>query len=61
MAASANFTRLSRDELTGLVEAAQADDPQEFMAFLAANGTSVVEFDYDADIFKNHIQKSVYF
>jgi hypothetical protein len=51
MAASANFTRLSRDELTGLVEAAQADDPQEFMAFLAANGTSVVEFDYDADIF----------
>ena len=51
MAASATFTRLSRDELSGLVSAAQSDDPQDLFAYLAANGTSVADFDYDADIF----------
>jgi len=51
MAASATFTRLSREELAGLVAAAQSDDPQDFFAYLAANGTSVADFDYDADIF----------
>lgn len=51
MAASASFTRLSRDELTGLVAAARSDDPQDLFAFLAANGTSVADFDYDGEIF----------
>jgi hypothetical protein len=51
MPASATFTRLSRDELTGLVAAAQSDDPQDLFAYLAANGTSVADFDYDAEIF----------
>jgi len=51
MAASATFTRLSRDELSGRVAAAQSDDPQDLFAFLAANGTSVADFDYDAEIF----------
>ncbi len=51
MAASATFTRLSRDELAGLVEAAGSDDPQDMFAYLAANGTSVADFDYDAEIF----------
>ena len=50
MAASATFTRLSRDELAGLVAAAQSDDPQDLFAYLAANGTSVADFDYDAEI-----------
>jgi hypothetical protein len=51
MTASATFTRLSRDDLAGLVSAAQSDDPQDFFAYLAANGTSVADFDYDAEIF----------
>lgn len=51
MAASATFTRLSREELSGLVAAARSDDPQDLFAFLAANGTSVADFDYDAEIF----------
>jgi hypothetical protein len=51
MTASATFTRLSRDELAGLVSAAQSDDPQDLFAYLAANGTSVADFDYDAEIF----------
>jgi hypothetical protein len=51
MAASATFTRLNRDELPGLVTAAQSDDPQDLFAFLAANGTSVADFEYDAEIF----------
>lgn len=50
MAASASFTRLSREELTGLVAAARAEDPQDLFTFLAANGTSVADFDYDAEI-----------
>lgn len=51
MANSATFTRLSRDELPGLVSAAQSDDPQDLFAYLAANGTSVADFEYDAEIF----------
>ena len=51
MAASATFTRLRRDELPGLVAAAQSDDPQDLFTYLAANGTSVADFDYDASIF----------
>ncbi len=51
MALSATFTRLPRTDLAELVTAASDDDPQAFQAFLAANGTSVVEFDYDGDIF----------
>jgi hypothetical protein len=51
MAASTVFTRLPRADLAELVAAARNDDPQAFQAFLAANGTSVVEFDYDGDIF----------
>ena len=51
MAASATFTRLSREELGGLVAAAQSGDPQDLFAYLAANGTSVADFDYDAEIF----------
>jgi hypothetical protein len=51
MAASATFTRLNRDELPGLVAAAQSDDPQDLFAFLTENGTSVADFEYDAEIF----------
>ncbi len=51
MAATAVFTRLPRAELTELVAAAQDDDPQALPAFLAANGTSVADFDYDGEIF----------
>jgi hypothetical protein len=51
MAASTNFTRLPKDDLPELVEAAADDDPQAFQAFLAANGTSVADFDYDGEIF----------
>jgi hypothetical protein len=51
MAASATFTRLNRDDLAGLAAAAQSDDPQDLFAYLAANGTSVADFDYDAEIF----------
>ena len=51
MAASASFTRLSREDLPGLVEAARADDPQELTAFLAGNGSSVADFEYDGEIF----------
>jgi|GEM_PF-3079317 hypothetical protein len=51
MALSATFTRLPRTDLAELVTAASDDDPQAFQAFLAANGTSVVDFDYDGDIF----------
>jgi len=51
MAASAVFTRLARAELGDLVAAAVDDDPQAFAAFLAANGTSVADFDEDGEIF----------
>jgi hypothetical protein len=51
MAASATFTRLPKADLSDLVSAAADDDPQAFSAFLAANGTSVADFDYDAEVF----------
>ena len=51
MAASATFTRLNRADLGGLVAAAQDDDPRALANFLAETGTSVAEYDGDADIF----------
>jgi hypothetical protein len=51
MAVSATFTRLPRTELPELVIAAGDNDPQALPGFLAANGTSVVEFEEDGDIF----------
>jgi biopolymer transport protein ExbD len=51
MPANAVFTRLPRVDLGELVAAAGDDDPQAFQAFLAANGTSVADFDYDGDFF----------
>ena len=51
MAASVTFTRLPRAELVELVAAAREDDPQAFAAFLAANGSSVADFDGDVEIF----------
>jgi hypothetical protein len=37
--------------LVELVAAAREDDPQAFAAFLAANGSSVADFDGDVEIF----------
>jgi hypothetical protein len=51
MSASVTFTRLPREDLVELVESAADDDPQAFQAFLAANGTSVADYDYDGDVF----------
>jgi hypothetical protein len=51
MSATANFTRLPRADLTELVEAATDDDPQAFLSFLAANGTSVADYDWDGEAF----------
>jgi hypothetical protein len=51
MPANAMFTRLPKAELTELVAAANDDDPQAFQAFLAANGTSVADYDYDGEVF----------
>jgi hypothetical protein len=51
MPANAVFTRLPKSDLAELVEAAADDDPQAFQAFLAANGTSVADYDYDGEIF----------
>ena len=51
MAATALFTRLPRADLGELVAAAQDDDPQALQAFLAANGTTVADFDYDGAVF----------
>lgn len=51
MPATANFTRLPRADLGELVAAAADDDPQAFQAFLAANGTSVADYDYDGEAF----------
>ncbi|MDE2240647.1 MAG: hypothetical protein KGJ73_12070 [Rhodospirillales bacterium] len=51
MPATASFIRLPREELSELASAAGGDDPQGLADFLAANGTSVVEFDEDGDIF----------
>jgi hypothetical protein len=51
MSATANFTRLPRADLAELVEAATDDDPQAFLSFLAGNGTSVADYDWDGDAF----------
>lgn len=51
MSASASFTRLPRADLGELVAAAGDDDPAAFLAFLAANGTSVADYDEDGEIF----------
>jgi hypothetical protein len=45
------FMRLPRTDLTELVASAGEDDPQAFQAFLAANATSVADYDYDGEIF----------
>ena len=51
MAALASFVRLHREELKELAKAVTGDDPQGLTDFLSANGTSVVEFEGNADIF----------
>lgn len=51
MPSNAMFMRLPRTDLAELVAAAGEDDPQAFQAFLAANGTSVADYDYDGEIF----------
>lgn len=52
MAATVTFTRLARADLAELVEAASDDDPQAFTAFLAANGSSVADYDWDGEAFE---------
>ncbi len=51
MPSNAMFMRLPRTDLTELVASAGEDDPQAFQAFLAANATSVADYDYDGEIF----------
>ncbi|MDE1896896.1 MAG: hypothetical protein KGH91_07465 [Rhodospirillales bacterium] len=51
MPAVASFIRLPKEELKELASAVGGDDPQGLAEFLAANGTSVVEFEEDGDIF----------
>jgi hypothetical protein len=51
MSATASFTRLAREDLGELVAAATDDDPQAFLSFLAANGTSVADYDWDGETF----------
>lgn len=51
MPAIASFVRLPRQELTELASAVTGDDPLGLVDFLAANGSSVVEFEEDGDIF----------
>lgn len=51
MAASAAFFRLHRTELKDLADTVAGDEPQELMDFLMTNGSSVVDYDGDADIF----------
>ena len=51
MAVTAAFVRLHKDELKDLANAVTGDDPQGLTDFLAANGSSVVEFEGEADIF----------
>lgn len=48
---AASFMRLHRDDLKDLIGAVTGDAPQGLADFLVANGTSVVEFDSNADIF----------
>src|SRR6202046_2620483 len=51
MPVTATFTRLQRTDLSELVAASADEDRQAFPAFLAANGTSVADFDEDGEIF----------
>ncbi len=51
MASNVTFTRLPKENLSELVEAAADDDPQAFINFLAANGVSVADYDWDGEIF----------
>jgi hypothetical protein len=51
MPANAVFTRLPKTDLGDLVAAASDSDPQAFQSFLAANGTSVADYDYDGEVF----------
>ncbi len=51
MASNVTFTRLARADLGELVEAAADDDPQAYISFLAANGTSVADYDWDGEAF----------
>ncbi len=51
MPSNAMFMRLPRTDLAELVASAGEDDPQAFQAFLAANGTSVADYDFDGEIF----------
>ena len=51
MLATASFIRLPKEDLIELAAAAGGDDPQGLVDFLAANGTSVVEFEENGDIF----------
>jgi hypothetical protein len=51
MPANAVFARLPKADLGELVSAATDDDPQAFQSFLAANGTSVADYDYDGEVF----------
>lgn len=51
MPATASFVRLPREELKDIAKAITGDDPQSLPDVLAANGTSVVEFEEDGDIF----------
>ncbi len=52
MSVTATFTRLARVDLGELVEAANDEDPAAFTAYLAANGTSVADYDWDGDVFE---------
>lgn len=47
----ASFMRLHRDDLKDLIGAVTGDDPQGLTDFLVANGTAVVEFEGNPDIF----------
>ena len=51
MANNVTFTRLPKADLSELVEAASDDDPQAYVSFLAANGSSVADYDWDGDAF----------
>jgi hypothetical protein len=51
MASNVTFTRLPKADLGELVEAAADDDPQAYISFLAANGVSVADYDWDGETF----------
>jgi len=51
MASNVTFIRLPKADLGELVEAAADDDPQAYLSFLAANGVSVADYDWDGETF----------